>query len=236
MSMKNGLSYLYIILSFFLFSCEKEENGVLTTNDINVIISNKGDYNIHVVDENGIVSGVSVNIYAYLSENRYLIDQGETNATGDFSGVLDDGTYLCGVAAKKGKMFYFDELFFQVIPSKSITVEVNPFLKVGDLKLKIINSNDSAVPNINVALLPFPSYYPESYGYSFEEMIDKSYNVGVTDNEGWVRFNDIPVKNSTGSYDYSVLIYTDDNNYDVPNTFFSPTFESIKEKIIKTSL
>jgi hypothetical protein len=70
--------------------------------------------------------------------------------------------------------------------------------------------NSQPIANVKVALIPHPNYSNEIY--SFQDMIDESYDIQVTNSEGWVEFKDMPVE---GLYNrqYSVFVYKDSNNY-----------------------
>lgn len=144
-----------------------------------------------------------------------MIFHDTTNSDGTLNvGKLLEGHYECYVRAEKNNIFYGDRKSFQIISGDTKTIEINPFLNVGTISVKIIDQGSYIIPNVNVALIPFHSYSYEDY--EFDELMEAAYYFEVTDSEGWVTFENVPA-GSPYSYDYSIMAFYDSETYSYPN-------------------
>ena len=92
-----------------------------------------------------------------------------------------------------------------------------PF-SVWNRNLVVVNSSTNAsVSGVNVALIPYtPALNTNS---SFQEILDASIDIGTTDMDGKVRFENVPA-NFRFTNEYGVLVYFDNINYQyVDNNF-----------------
>lgn len=202
---------LILILSLatgLFVSCGKDNDN------ITVVLNGSGDLKVKVVDEeNNAVNSAKVSVYSSIPEGeRIFFDS--TNASGicDLGKVIQ-GQYMYYVYAKKGKMTYSTAEYFQVITGETKTLEVNPFLNVGNLSIRIIDNQMNPVGFVNVALVPHARY--SNVTYFFEDLKEEAYFDAMTNSDGWVTFDKVPTGAMYG-LEYSVLVYFDSSEYDYP--------------------
>lgn len=201
------IAYLFV-LTFLFASCEKDSDN------LTVLLNQSGTLSIKVVDnsQSGF-KGSKVSIYSSIPDGERIY-----NDSTDINGICDIGKVLQGqyeyyVSAVKDNITYSCSEYFQVIAGDDKTIETNPFLNVGDARVKIVNINSEPIAEINVALIPHPNY--SNVDYYLSDLIDEAYAIGKTDSEGWVEFQDLPAGSRYGG-EYSVVVYYNSENFDYP--------------------
>ncbi len=204
------LSWLLIFTIIFI-SCEKDDDTQLE--NLTVLVNNSGTLTVKVMENTQTPYGDAlVYVYSDLSEGG-VIFQDTTSSDGILNvGKLLEGSYYCRVYAEKDNKDYSDAMLFQIIAGDTKTVEINPFLNVGTISVKIVN-NDSIIPYVNVVLIPHNNYSNEDY--EFDDLIEEAYFNGTTNSEGWVSFEGVPVGSPYG-YEYSIMAYISYENYSYP--------------------
>lgn len=196
---------LFLVLILALSSCSKYPD------ELTVTLNESGNLSVRVIDDNGTgVNNAKVSIYSLYSGMKLFYDSTDVAGIVNFGEVLQS-EYGYYVIAQRGNMEYTYTDVFQVIAGKNKLVEVNPFINVGDVKLKILNYYSNPIPDIHVALVPFTQYTGRDY--TFDELINKAYFIGTTDSNGEVLFNKVPVRNNY----YSAVLYYNSDNYDYPD-------------------
>lgn len=198
----------FLATIFLLASCEKDPDN------LTVLLNQSGALSIKVLDDSQSgFKGAKVSIYSSIPEGeRIYYDSTDINGICDIGKVLQ-GQYEYYVYAMKDNKTYSYSEYFQVIAGDTKTIETNPFLNVGDARVKIVNINSEPIADINIALIPHPNF--SNVDYYFQDLLDEAYAIGKTDSEGWVEFQDLPA-GSKYSMEYSVLVYYDSENYDYP--------------------
>jgi|SRR5690554_499351 len=224
------ITFLLVAFSLLLASCEKDSDN------LTVLLNQSGTLSIKVVDssQNGF-KGAKVSISSSIPDGeRIYYDSTDINGICDIGKVLQ-GQYEYYVYAEKDNKIYSYSEYFQVIAGDDKTIETNPFLNVGDARVRVVNINSEPITNINVALIPHPNY--SNVDYYFQDLIDEAYAIGKTDSEGWVEFQNLPA-GSKYSMEYSVIAYYDSENYDYPtyNNYFYITRDSNSNFTIEVAL
>lgn len=208
--------FLIIALFAFIFSsCEKDPDT------ITLITNQGGNVTIKVLnDDNTPFAHAKVAVASTIGDGSVLYYDSTNNEGICNIGKLLEGQYEYMIAAYKGKVYFEKEGAFQVISGDSKTVEINPFTNVTKVSVKIVDYYyETPLADISVALIPHAPYYNNSY--SFESLINEAYYTGVTNTDGWITFNKVPYHSVSG--EYSVMVFTDSNNWDYPssgNTFY----------------
>lgn len=201
------ISFLFVFC-LLLASCENDPDN------LTVLLNQSGTVSILVTDsdQNGFM-GAKVSIYSSIPEGeRIYYDSTDVNGM-CYVGKVLQGQYGYNIIAEKDNKTYSLSEHFQVIAGDDKEIEVNPFLNVGDASVKIVNSISEPIADINVALIPHAHY--SNIDYYFQELIDEAYAIGITDDEGWVEFQDMPAGPGY-NFEYSILAYFDSDNYDYP--------------------
>lgn len=197
------LALLFVVA---LISCQKAEYP----DNLTVLINESGTLSFNVLDnENVGIENAHIRVYSHSSGITLIEDS--TDASGIFnSGSLLQGEYSCYVSAKKNGLTYTENWGFQIIAGETKSIEVKPYLNVGDVELSIIDyySFDS-IPFLKVALL---NDYYNNNEIDFDNVISESLFLGETNIEGKVVFKDIPAGES-----YHVFLYYDNTNYEFPS-------------------
>lgn len=208
--MKN-LTILFLFM-LAVISCQKDsetfpENFTVTMNE-------SGTLSIKIIDsDGGPVEGAILSVLSSIPESEEIYyDTTDASGTCNIGKVLQ-GQYRYYVSTEKNGMTYGEREYFQVIAGDAKYIEVNPFLNVGDISVEIVDYYGDSIPNVNVALIPHPSYYGTSY--TFQSLIDESYFVRTTDSHGWVNFKNVPAGDPY-TIEYSVMAFYSSNDYDYP--------------------
>jgi hypothetical protein len=201
---------LIFVLALGLFSCKKDDSKFPDTLTVNV--NQSGTIYVKVTDNNNVsFKGAVVAVFSSLS-NGVMIYSDSTNESGICNlGKVLQGEYYCTVTAKSNNKYFVASKYFQVIAGEKKVIELKPFLNVATVKIKIENSYSVPISNVNVALIPHPNYSNVQYYYN--DLLNEAYNIGVTDADGLVIFNNVP----SGSMEYSILAYYDSSHYDYPS-------------------
>ncbi len=210
------LSLLFIAAALF-FSCNKQSDHLTVT------LNQSGVLSVKVIDNNGnTFQGAKVSIYSSIPEDeRIYYDSTDVSGICDVGNVLQ-GQYKYFVTAEKDNKIYQISESFQLISTENKTLEINPFINVGDVSVRIVNSYYSTpVANVNVAIIPTMSYY--GYGYSFEDLFNEASSITQTDENGWCKFTEMPGGR------YIVMVYTDSSNYETISETIYITRDSNKE-------
>jgi len=197
-----GISFLCAIA---LFSCKKDSDNVT------VLLNQSGTVTVKVTDDNqNGFKGAKVSIYSSIPEGeRIYFDSTDSKGICTVGKVLQS-QYGYYISAEKNNKTYQLSGFFQVIAGDDKIIEVNPFLNVGNARVKIVRGySNEAITNVNVALIPHSRY--SGVNYVFQELIAEAYAIGKTNSEGVVEFQSMPA-----DVEYSVLVYSDSNTYDYP--------------------
>jgi hypothetical protein len=201
------ISFIFILF-LLVISCEKNPDN------LTVLLNQSANLSLKVIDLDQIgFKEAKVNIYSSVpaSERIYY---GLT----DMNGICNIGKILQGqyefyvIAEKDNKKYSLNE-YFQVIAGEVKTIEVNPFLNIGGAKIKIVDINSKPIADVNVAIIPHPRFSDKEY--IFQDLINEAYAINKTDSEGWVEFQDLPA-GAKFSYEYSVMVYFDSENYYYP--------------------
>jgi len=200
-----SLSISAVLFCFLLASCEKDPDN------LTVLLNQSGTVSLKVTDgnQNGF-QGAKVSIYSSIPKGERIY-YGSTDANGICTiGKVLQGQYGYYISAEKNNKIYQLDEYFQVIAGEDKIIEVNPFLNIGDAKIRIVKGyQEEPIADISVALIPHPRY--SGVSYYFQELIEEAYAIGKTNSEGWVEFQDIPVGIS-----YSVLSYFNSSTYYYP--------------------
>ena len=202
---RGNLLIKLLTVCLLLTSCEKEPEN------LTVLLNQSGTLSIKVTDDNkNGFKGAKVSIYSSVPSGERIY-YGSTDANGICAiGKVLQGQYSYYIHAENNNKIYGANDYFQVIAGEDKIVKINPFLNIGDAKVKIVNAHSESIGNVNVALIPHPRY--SGVDYYFQELIEEAYAIGKTDSEGWVEFQNMPA----GTVDYSVLAYFDGTTYDYP--------------------
>ena len=200
-----SLSISAVLFCFLLASCEKAPDN------LTVLLNQSGIVSLKVTDgnQNGF-RGAKVSIYSSIPAGERIY-YGSTDANGVCTiGKVLQGQYGYYISAENNNKIYQLDGYFQVIAGEDKIIEVNPFLNIGDTKVRIVKGyQEEPIADINVALIPHPRY--SGVSYYFQELIEEAYAIGKTNSDGWVEFQDMPVGTS-----YSVLAYFDSSTYYYP--------------------
>jgi hypothetical protein len=215
-----NIALLYV-LCLLMASCEKYPDN------ITVLLNQSGTLSVKVIDNNQ--NGYNGVVGIYSPVGRIYYDTTDANGMCSIGKVLQ-GQYEYFVVAEKDNKFYSYSESFQVIAGDDKVINVNPFLNVGDARVKIINTNSEPISGVFVAAIPHPNYSNESY--YFQDLIDEAYGIGKTDSEGWVIIEDMPVDT------YSVLVFYDNDYYDytIYSNYFYVYRDNIQSFTIKVNL
>lgn len=204
--------FLFMFILLIIFSCKKDDDTNI--GNITVLINQSGSLSVKVIGNNGLgVTGSPVSIYSTIPEGA-LIYRDTTDIQGICNvGKLLEGQYKYHLSADNDNKTYSESMDFQVIAGETKILEINPFLNIGDLKIKIVDMGNYPIPAVNVALIPHSRY--SNVDYTFDELTTEAYFTGVTEMDGWVKFVNVPA-GSPYSTDYSIMAYYDSTNYSYP--------------------
>ena len=205
-----SLSISAVLFCFLLVSCEKDPDN------LTVLLNQSGTVSLKVTDDNqNGFSGAKISIYSSIPE-RERIFYGSTDVNGICTiGKVLQGQYMYYISAENNKKTYQSSEYFQVIAGEDKIIEVNPFLNIGDARIRIVKGYaNEPIADVNVALIPHPNYSNETY--YFQELLEEAYAIGKTNSEGWVEFQNLPAGAGGYSFEYSVLVYFDSSTYDYP--------------------
>ncbi len=202
------LSLILLLATSLFISCEKDPDN------ITVVLNGSGSLSIKVIDEqNNAFNGAKVNVYSSIPEGERIFYD-STDASGVCNvGKVIQGQYLYYVSAEKDNRIYNIAEYFQVIAGESKTIEVNPFLNVGKLSIRIIDYFSNPVELVNVALIPHSNY--SNVTYYFDDLLEEAYFNARTNADGWVTFDKVPA-GAMYSSEYSVLVYFSSSEYAYP--------------------
>jgi hypothetical protein len=203
--MKSSIISLVLIALLFA-SCEKNPDNITVT------LNQSGTLKVKVTDDshNG-VSKAKLSIYYRINDGFDRIFYDSTDASGILDvGKLLEGSYEYYLWVKKDNRIYNSHEYFQVIAGNEKTIEVNPFLNIGNVTVSIVNVNNEPITDVNVALIPHPKY--SNVYYTFESLLKEAYFTGAVNSKGSVRIEKIPTE-----WEYSVLIYRSSTEYEYPN-------------------
>jgi len=205
--------FVALVLAVAVFnSCGKDDDDKDPLSNLTVLLNQSGTVSIKVIDDNknGFI-GAKVSIYSSIPKGERIY-YNSTDANGICTiGKILQGQYGYYITAEKNNKIYQTEEYFQVIAGEDKIIEVNPFLNIGNAKIKIVKGyQEEPIADIGVALIPYPRYSGVSYYY--QELIEEAYAIGKTNSEGWVEFQDMPVGIS-----YSVLAYFNSSTYYYPS-------------------
>lgn len=211
---------ILIVTVSVLSSCVKEEQINTPNNIINVSYSKVGSVSIQVKGKDvDHFDGANVEIIREDPEiNTYVsVKSGETDANGMFySGDLLAGVYRCVVNVYDGQFYYVETKIFQITTDYNRYLELTPFENICQLNLTVVEddfaNNFPPLANLNIGILE--GYYGEFTNEPFDTIISKVQFSGITDAEGTISFSNLPSTNYS-SREYTVLAYTDNNNYDL---------------------
>lgn len=147
----------FLFFSFlFLASCSKYPDN------LTIYLDESGTLTIQVVDngQNG-VNAAAVHIYSPQGD-RIFNDSTNTNGVCEI-GKLLQGQYRYIVYAENDNRTYSSGEYFQVIAGDHKKIETNPFLNVGDVRVRVVNQSLDPLADVNVALIPHPNYTNEDY-------------------------------------------------------------------------
>ena len=193
---------LFILIIAGLWSCEKDPDNLI------VLLDQSGTLKVEIVNNNNLpFEGAEVAIIAqYGGYGDVYEGFSDENGKCDI-GKLLEGHYNYNVELNDGNFTYISNSYFQIIAGDDKVLTINPFENIGDLSIRILAYNNNPYSNINVALIPHPNY--SSQDYFFNDLIEEAYYLTTTDNDGVVKFIDVPVTSSS----YSLLIYIDSSDY-----------------------
>lgn len=205
--------FLFLLIPLLILSCNKDDDT--TKENMTVLINQSGSLSVKVIGSDGLgVPGSPVRIYSTFPEGGLIY-----NDTTDIQGICNvgkllEGQYTYRLSAERDNRTYTEGMDFQIIAGDNKTLEINPFLNVGDLKIIIVDPGNYPIAGVNVALIPHPKY--SNVEYIFDELIAEAYFIEVTDAGGYVSFKGVPA-GSPYSTDYSVMAYYDSLNYSYPD-------------------
>lgn len=206
-----SLALLATTLAFILPSCEKND-------DHTIVFNNSGSLTVKVLDENNQpCNDASLTVYG----GGQMLFQDTTNTTGVFNvGKLLYGEYGYSVTAKKENRTYSDNRMFQIVAGDDKVIQINPYSYVSKVKINVIDYwTGQPVQDISIGLLPTGSF-SQGTSYSFEDYIKLCYFIEVTDSNGQVIFNEVPVGSIYGR-SYIAFIFTDESHWETSgNTMY----------------
>jgi len=195
---------ILLLMAAVMISCEKDDSN--SENDGPDLPDDSGKVTVKVVDDAGNpVEDAAVEI-ASGATNQILYSDSTGEAGKADAGILLKGEYRCGVAAKIGRPVYEMDRYFQVIPGKEKSIEVNPVENSGKITLKVVIIDDnSPAEGINLALIPHFHAYDQEY--TFEGLTDEAYFIKTADENGKLTMDQVPVTPGVDFEGYSVFAY-----------------------------
>ncbi len=165
--MKNKLILLFLA-GMFITSCQKSPD------EITIIMNNSGTFTIQVLDEDGNPKpNADVTVSSIETDNIPIyIDSTDGNGICN-AGKLLEGEYYYYVQAETDGKKYTESEYFQIITNEAREIQTNPYQNVGTATIKILDSQETEMPGINVALIP-DSYHFNNY--EFVKFIEDIYN------------------------------------------------------------
>lgn len=221
-----GLIILAVFSAFILSSCEKND-------DYKIVINNSGNLTIKVLDENNQpCTGATVRIYG---EGGKLYED-TTNTTGIFNiGKLLYGEYSYSISAKKENRKYSESRIFQIVAGDDKVIQINPYSLVSKVKITVVNYwTGQPMPDISLGLMPYESL-GQGTSFSFEDYVKLCYYIKVTDSNGQVLFDEVPV-GSIYSRPYTALIFTDETHWQTSGNSLNVYNGETRSYIIQSTL
>jgi hypothetical protein len=210
--LRHSLSISTVLFCLLLPSCEKHPDNLTLLLDQSGIVSFK------VTDDNlNGVQGAKISIYSSIPEKERIY-YGSTDSKGICAiGKILQGQYTYFISAINNKKTYHLRESFQVIAGEDKIIEVNPFLNIGDARVRIEKGYSmEPIADVYVAIIPHANY--SNVTYYFQELIEEAYAIEKTNSEGWVEFQNLPAGPGGYSFEYSVLVYFDSSTYDYPTS------------------
>lgn len=214
--------FVAIAMIAFVFTACKKEPDTFT-----LVTNQGGNVSLKVLNEdNTPFAHAKILVSSTINEGTVIYYDSTNNEGICNVGKLLEGEYEYQVSAFKGNIYFEKTGAFQVISGDSKLVQVNPFTNVTNVSFKIVDYySEDPISSLNVALIPHAPYYNTTY--SFENLVNEAYYIGITDANGWVTFSKVPYYSIPG--EYSVMVFEESNNWEYPssgNTFYLSSYST----------
>lgn len=183
---------LLIVTVLFMSGCGQDE--------LTVTLVQHGNLTIKTLNDGKVVPEAKLRLNRNFSTSGELLyKESDANGMVDF-GALNQGTYTVSVEATVGELKYNINQSVQVISgiSKNYDFELNDYTGAIQVQFNDIDGNPSDTSGLKVAVL-----YQEDFQFeqSLEEQLEAAVFTGVSDSNGQVNFERVPVGT------YAVIYY-----------------------------